>query len=304
MKICLLNLGLMMTRNQSKIKISFGQFIFKSLLKLKIRKLIKKMGIDETKFADYFVGQFMNEDGIYQIDGFKLKKGRTTRLPILTGESEPSQTELMKKIVKPGMIVFDLGANFGWFSLVLSKLVGSSGRVYSFEADPTLTDILKENIELNNLSNISVQSMAVSNKEGVSKFSLNKSYDTRNQLDSISNSENTINVKVISLDEFCKKEKLKKVDFIKMDIEGSEPKALEGMKKIISDNPQIKIITEFNQNAMSDVGSSPEYLINLLHDAGFIIEEIIEKTPGKLKKINKDELLEKKVCNCYCFKNK
>jgi len=291
-----------MTGTQSKIKISVGKFIFKSLLKLKIRKLIIKLRIDETKFADYFVKQLMNEDGIYQIDGFKIKKGRTTRLPILTGEIEPSQTELMKKIVKPGMIVFDLGANFGWFSLVLSKLVGSSGRVYTFEADPTLIDILKENIELNNLSNISIQPMAVSNKEGVSKFSINKSYDTRNQLDSISNSGNTINVEIISLDEFCKKEKIKKVDFIKMDIEGSEPKALEGMKKIISDNPQLKIITEFNQNAMHDVGASPENLINFLQDAGFVIEEINEKTPGKLKKINKDELLEKKVCNCYCFK--
>jgi len=297
-----MNLGLMMTGTQSKIKLSVVKFFFKSLLKLKIRKLIIKLGIDETKFADYFVKQFMNEDGIYEIDGFKLKKGRTTRLPILTGVIEPSQTKLMEKIVKPGMNVFDLGANFGWFSLVLSKLVGSSGRVYSFEADPTLIDILKENIKLNNSSNISIQPIAVSNNEGISKFSLNESYDTRNQLDSISNSGNTIDVEVISLDEFCKKENLKKVDFIKMDIEGSEPKALEGMKKIISDNPQLKIIMEFNQNAMSSVGTSPENLINFLQNAGFIIEEIDETIPGKLKKINKDELLKKTVCNCYCFK--
>jgi len=278
---------------------SLGKIFFKFLLKLRIRKMLEKLGIDETKVADYFVKQFMDEGGIYEINGFKLKKGRTTRLPILTGEIEPSQTDLMEKIVKPGMIVFDLGANFGWFTLVLSKLVGNSGKVYSFEADPYLVNTLKENVKLNNFSNVLIQPIAVSNKTGISKFSLNESYDTRNQLDSISPSKNTVDVKITSLDEFSIKEKLKNVDFIKMDIEGSEPKVLEGMKKIIFDNPQLKIITEFNQNAMISVGSLPENMINFLQDAGFTIEEIDEKKPGKLIKISKEKLLEKKVCNCY-----
>ena len=286
----------------NKIKLTLGKFFFKSLLKLGVRNFVAKLGIDETKLADYFVKQFVNEDGIYEIEGFKLKKGRTTRLPILTGEIEPSQTDLMKKIVKPSMNVFDLGANFGWFTLVLSKLVGSSGQVYSFEADPYLVNILEENVKLNNFSNISIQPIAVSNKTGTSKFSLNEFYDTRSQLDSISHSKNTIDVKITSLDDFCLKENLKKVDLIKMDIEGSELKTLEGMRKIILDNPHLKIITEFNQTAMLSVGSSPECMIDFLLEAGFIIEEIDEKTPGKLKKISKEKLLEKKVCNCYCYK--
>jgi len=279
-----------------------GKLLFKFLLKLRIRKIIEKLGIDETKIADYFVKQFIDEGDTYEINGFKLKKGRTTRLPILTGEIEPSQTDLMEKIVKPGMVVFDLGANFGWFTLVLSKLVGNLGKVYSFEADPSLVNTLRENVKLNNFSNVLIQPMAVSNKTGVSKFSLNESYDTRNQLDSISPSKNTVDVKVTSLDEFSIKEKLKNVDFIKMDIEGSEPKVLQGMKKIISENLQLKIITEFNQNAMLSVGSSPEDMINFLLDEGFVIEEIDEKKPGRLIKINKEKLLGKKVCNCYCYR--
>jgi len=286
----------------SRIKIALGKFVFRSLIKLGIRKLIVSLGINETKIADYFVKQLIEEGGIYEIDGFKLKKGRTTRLPILTGEIEPSQTNLIKKLSNQECMFFDLGANFGWFTMVLSKLVGKSGRVYSFEADPFLVSILKENVKLNNLSNVSVQPFAISNRTGISKFSLNESYDTRNQLDSIVHSENTINAKITSLDEFCKKENLGKVDFIKMDIEGSEPKALEGMRKIIIDNPHLKIITEFNQTAMTSVGSSPERFINLLQEAGFTTEEINEKTPGKLKKISKEKLLKKNVCNCYCYK--
>jgi len=278
-----------------KIKLNLVKFIFKSLLKLRIRNFILKLGIDETKIADYFVEKIVNEDDIYEIDGFKIKKGRTTRLPILTGEIEKTQTSLIKKIVKPGMNVFDLGANFGWFTLVLSKLVGSSGRVYSFEADPSLVSILKENIKLNGFSNVSVLSFAVSNKTGVSKFSLNESYDTRNQLESNLPSKNTVDVKVTSLDEFCNQENLKRVDFIKMDIEGSEPKVLEGMKKTLAANPNLKIISEFNKGAMLSVGASPENFINSLNEAGFIIEEIDENKPEKLIEITKEKLLGKKV---------
>jgi len=284
------------------MKLNLAKFIFKFLLKLGVRNFILKLGIDETKIADYFVKKIIKEGDIYEIEGFKIKKGRTTRLPILTGEIETSQTTLIKQIVKPGMNVFDLGANFGWFTLVLSKLVGSSGRVYSFEADPSLVNILKENVKLNNFSNISIIPFAVSNKNCISKFFLNESYDTRNQLESNLPSKNIVDVKVISLDEFCNQENLKKVDFIKMDIEGSEPKALEGMMKIITANPNLKIITEFNKGAMLSVGTSPENFINSLHETGFIIEEIDENKPGKLMEISKKKLLGKKVCNCYCYK--
>jgi len=288
--------------HEDKIKLKIIHFVFKLLIRLRIRKLISKLGFDETVFAEKFVNKIIGQEEIYEIEGIKLKKDGKTRLHMLTGVIDPSQTDLMKKIVKPGMNVFDLGANFGWFTLVLSKLVGNSGRVYSFEADPSLIEIFAENVKLNNFSNVSIQSLAVSNKTGISKFSINKSYDTRSTLDPISLSENTIDVKTISLDEFCLKENLKKVDFIKMDIEGSEPKALEGMRKIISDNPQLKIILEFNQNSMNFVGTSPDFLINFLLKEGFSLEEIDKNKPGKLKKISKEQLLEKKVCNCYCYK--
>ena len=288
--------------HENKIKLKIIHFVFKLLLRLHMRKLITELGFDETVFAENFVNKIIGQEETYEIEGIRLKKEGKTRLYMLTGVMEPSQTDLMKKIVKPGMNVFDLGANFGWFTLVLSKLVGNSGRVYSFEADPSLIEIFAENVKLNNFSNVSIQSLAVSDKTGISKFSINKSYDTRSRLDPISLSENTIDVKTISLDEFCLKENLKKVDFIKMDIEGSEPKALEGMRKIISDNPQLKIILEFNQNSMHFVGTSPDFLINFLLKEGFSLEEIDKNKPGKLKKISKEQLLEKKVCNCYCYK--
>jgi len=146
-----------------------------------------------------------------------------------------------------------------------------------------------------------VFSNAVSNKSGAAKFYLNKSYDTRSQLESSDISDNSIDVKTISLDEFCEKNNIKP-DFIKMDIEGSEPKAFQGMKKIILSNPEIKIVSEFNQKAINDVGSSPEEFFNLLVELELEFKEIDEKNPGKLNAVSKEEMMRILVSNLFCYR--
>ena len=91
------------------------------ILKIGGRNFLRIIGIDETKAADFMVRQVLGKNEIYEVQGFKLKRGRTTRIPILTGEIDPAITSLIKKNVGKGMTVFDLGANFGWFSLIFSK---------------------------------------------------------------------------------------------------------------------------------------------------------------------------------------
>jgi len=163
----------------SKIKSSIIRPLMRFFLKIGGRNFLRRIGIDETKAADFVVKQVLGDDEIYEVQGFKLKRGRTTRIPILTGEIDPAITSLIKKNVGQGMIVFDLGANFGWFSLIFSKLVGSSGHVYTFEADPTLIQTINENVKLNNLDNVTVIPKAISNKSQIGEFSLNETYDTQ-----------------------------------------------------------------------------------------------------------------------------
>ena len=276
--------------------------IVKFILKIGGRNFLRTIGIDEAKAADFMVRQVLGDGETYEVQGFKLKRGRTTRIPILTGEIDPAITALIKKNVHKGMTVFDLGANFGWFSLIFSKLVGSSGHVYTFEADPTLIKTINENVKLNKLDNVTVIPKAISNKSGISEFSLDETYDTRNQLDAKSPKGKVIKIETISLDEFCNENWLKQVDFIKMDIEGSEPKAIQGMKKIILSNPTLKIVTEFNQYAIKSVDSSPQEFLELLVEMGLEFKEIDEKNTGTLNIISKEELLAKQVCNLYCYR--
>jgi len=276
--------------------------IVRFILKIGGRNFLHIIGIDEAKAADFMVRQVLGDSETYEVQGFKLKRGRTTRIPILTGEIDPAITALIKKNVHKGMTVFDLGANFGWFSLIFSKLVGPSGHVYTFEADPTLIKTINENVKLNKLDNVTVIPKAISNKSGISEFSLNETYDTRNQLDAKSPKGKVIKIETISLDEFCNENGIKQVDFIKMDVEGSEPKAIQGMKKIILSNPNLKIVTEFNQYAIKSVDSSPQEFLELLDEMGLEFKEIDEKDTGTLNIVSKEKLLAKQVCNLYCYR--
>ena len=256
------------------------------------------------KVADFLVAHTFSENDLMEVEGFKMKKGKTTRLLVLTGmPHEPGVTNLIKHIVSTDMIVIDAGANIGWFTLILSKLVGDKGHVYSFEPDPQLFKILKENTEINNLTNVSLFQMALSDKNGVAKFSINKIQDGDNRLDSQSMTENTIDVKTIKLDRFSEENNLK-IDFIKMDIQGSEPKVFAGMKKVVSKNPQLKIITEFSPKTIIDVGSNPEDFLIDLEKSNFIIKEIVEKKGYQLKPIRKENIPQTNLreLNLYCYK--
>jgi FkbM family methyltransferase len=254
------------------------------------------------KIADVLVNQVSDQNGFFEIFGFKMKKGRTTRYAILTGESEPITTKLISESVKDGMVVFDLGANIGIFTVLLSKLVGKNGQVYAFEPDPELNEILKQNVENNNLQNVFVYSYAISDQSKKSKFSINHKQDGDNRLNSSTMTQDMVDVETITLDEFCKKNNILP-DFLKMDIQGSEPKAIRGMKNTLRNCSKIKIISEFYPDAIIDVGDSPNEFLEMLNKLGFTIKMIDEKSK-RIIPIEKEKFLKMKNewPNLYCYK--
>jgi FkbM family methyltransferase len=84
----------------------------------------------------------------------------------LTGYWEPSLTDFIAKALVPGDIFIDIGANVGYYTLLGSKLVGDTGKIYAFEASPRIAEQLKRNISLNSLTNIHISRVAVSNRSG------------------------------------------------------------------------------------------------------------------------------------------
>lgn len=175
---------------------------------------------------------------IITTNGYKIKtisndEGISEELRIFKIH-EPLTTELIKNIVKEGMNCIDLGSNLGYYTLLESKLVGDSGKVFAFEPSPVTYEHFKKNLEINKITNVNHFNIALGDTNGKIKFLISKMSNwCRVVDDSIKTLDNIIDVPMFTLDKFVTEHKLKKIDFIRMDIEGYESKAYSGMTEII-----------------------------------------------------------------------
>ena len=175
---------------------------------------------------------------------------------------------LLKGIIQPGMTVVDVGANIGIYSAFFAKIVGNTGKVYAFEPSPHNFNLLQK---YNKNKNLTLIQAAVGDTTG--KITLYVSDKLNVDHRTYESGENREKIEIASyrLDDYLKSEK---IDFIKMDIQGFEYQALLGMKNILQNNPDIKILMEFWPYGLAKAQSSTEELLDFLHKLGFRTELI------------------------------
>lgn len=193
---------------------------------------------------------------------------------LVWGVYERYETELFKNLVKKGMIVVDVGANIGYYTLLAARCVGEEGKVFAFEPNPDNYALLCKNIEVNGYKNVVPVRKAVFSKSGKMKLFLDKDNLGGHSL-SEENVEKTtsIIIEATSLDEYFKAMDYK-IDVIKVDVQGSEMDVLEGMTNILNQNDNLKIIIEFWPEGIRNSGSSPRVLLNRLVESGFRLYQI------------------------------
>lgn len=213
----------------------------------------------------------------------------------LKGVHEPATTNLVKKMIKPGMTVVDAGAHFGYYSLLFAKLVGPQGDVYAFEPDKTSFNILNNNIKLNNFDNVKTFNLALSNKKGKEKFYIyKKDLGINSLLPDVNKYKYYYSVDTDLLDNIIKE---KSVDFTKIDVEGAELMVLEGMNKIIKNNRNFKIILELSPKIIRKTGYNLDnFFTNLLSkDLNFYDID----SEGILVKTDLNDLIKKAEANSH-----
>jgi len=170
----------------------------------------------------------------------------------------------------PEDIVFDVGANIGWYSILFSKYF-SGVKVHSFEPDPENFGILKFNIELNNFENVFLNNIGLGKEKGIVKlYQYKKGNLGRHSMLEINDGYgSTIDVNISSFDEYIKNMKINisKIKFLKIDIEGYEYFAFLGGKEFLKYIPTI--MAEFSPSYMRKVGLDPAKLISLLRSYDF-----------------------------------
>jgi FkbM family methyltransferase len=219
---------------------------------------------------------------------------------------EPCTTELFKNIIRPGMLIADIGANAGYFTLLFARLTGDSGKVYAFEPDPEAYTRLIKDIQINNFKNIKALPVAISDKTGSLTFYLNKISGLSSFHHKEKNSQILL-VDTITLDDWCSSEQIS-LDIIKMDIEGHELNALKGMKYILENEANVQLIIELNPSCLIEAGSSTDALWQEIKAYGFHIKVINEFT-HRIYDISFDQAIElisnqnkESSFNLWCFK--
>ena len=142
--------------------------------------------------------------------------------------------------IKLGMVIMDVGAHIGTFTLLTSKIVGEKCKIIAIEPEPQNYKQLIENIKLNNFLNVNPLNIALGDYNGFGKLYISYSSQCHSLLikeDKIS----SIEVPLKTLDNLLEELNLKKIDIIKIDTEGSELSVLKGAEKTLKANPNIKM---------------------------------------------------------------
>ena len=149
-----------------------------------------------------------------------------TRINFFLGTYEPEQTAAFQQAVRPGSVVYDVGAHYGYYSLLASRLAGPNGRVIAIEPSPRNLAVLRRHLALNHASNVTVVEMAVSDREGEARFD-NRAGSGVGHL----SPEGSLTVPVTTLEALAGR--FSPPDVIKIDVEGAEEAVLAGVRGLL-----------------------------------------------------------------------
>jgi FkbM family methyltransferase len=243
------------------------------------------------RFAKLFSGHALRDrypflNSIYVDINRKLSPGKTVALGHImfldpddsmglsvNGSYESAETQIVMENIKPGEVVLDIGANIGYYTLLFARLVGPEGRVISFEPDPQSFALLKRNVQANGYQNVDLKNLAVSNIDGELTLYRDRFNNLDHRIIKSDDARRSVRVRVVRLDDLFLKEN-DPIHFIKMDIQGAEGLAVEGMKKLLGRNRGLKMLLEFWPGGLELSGMPPDRLLKSLADMGFVFYDL------------------------------
>jgi len=277
----------------------------KSLLSIYIAfsKIFSGHGFGNLKpirFINAFVVSNLKPDYV-EIEGNIIYLDRVDSLHLATApEYEVSITPIIKRELRKGSVVLDIGANIGYYTLMFARIVGSAGKVYAFEPDPDNFELLKKNVEKNGYRNVVLENKAVSNVTGKARLYLSEKDKGDHRLCDSLDGRKSIEVDVISMDDYFK-ESMIKIDFAKIDVQGSEYGAIQGMSKVIELNPGFKMVIEYEPDLLRHFGIEPMQYFDLLRAEGLDIYSI-DMERGSLESLDRASFFSMKAGNFFCIK--
>ena len=219
-------------------------------IKDKLYKIKNKSVIGFYKRA--YTGKILPKKGkINDLHIFAFANNGLGRQILGLKKYEDLSTNFIKKHAKKDWVSLDIGANIGYFSLLLAKL-SPNGEVHSFEPGKLDYSLLNINSAINNFGNIHLNNFALSNENGSSKFIITEDSGFSSFKDTARvKIKETTTVKTMKLDDYVSEKNIDKIDFIKMDIEGAEKMVLEGAENTLKTiKPKIILLEVCKENLL------------------------------------------------------
>jgi FkbM family methyltransferase len=155
----------------------------------------------------------------------------------VAGDYERANQELFVAHLRPGDVVYDVGANVGFFTMLAARLVGPAGSVVAFEPFPPALTALRRHVALNGLQNVRVEPAAVSRQAGVGAFSGHEQITMGHLAD-----QGELKVELTTLDEAVRKAG-RAPDLLKIDVEGAERDVLEGGRSMLEGHGPVVVLS-------------------------------------------------------------
>jgi len=191
-------------------------------------------------------------------------------------EFESEERVFYLRNIKPGDTVFDVGANVGDLTLLFSRFAGNDGHVHAFEPTPVTFGKLGTIIKVAGRTNVVLNQCAVSDKAGVLTFNVyTETHQTWNTLADRPLEKYGVNipapekieVKSISIDDYCTENKIDRIDLLKIDVEGAELHVLKGARRMFAENRVRICMFEFGQT-IHDMGLSGDDIADFFKSMG------------------------------------
>lgn len=183
---------------------------------------------------------------------------------------ETGTIDVLKKVLRPDDVVFDVGANIGWYTVNIVACV-PDGSCHAFEPMPLTMDRLKHNCDLNNVSShVTFNQVALGDAAGeVTLYSFDTLGHGHNSLSTRGRSDYTTwKVPLTTLDSYVNEREITRVDLVKMDVEGAEMGVLKGASRLFDlESPPVWII-EMNTETSAGFGHSPHDLLDYISSRG------------------------------------
>lgn len=222
---------------------------------------------------------------------------------MLLGVWEKGSVAAARTFLRPGMVGVDVGAHVGYFTRIFSRAVGPSGNVFAFEPHPVNFGFLEKNAR--RLKNtVLIQAAVASQNSRLTLYESSVGSGSHSLQAGRYPVSRELDVKSVALDAYFGD---RRIDFIKIDVEGAELEVLEGAKNILGRNDAPALIIEFAPGVIRSLGTSPLDLIRRIRGFGYHIFAIDDKkcTRTPLESWQSEEEFirsVKKYVNLFCEK--